>query len=724
VLAQLNHPNIARLLDAGTTEDGTPYFTMEYVRGIPINKYCYDHLPTVEERVMLMLQVAKAIGYAHQNLVIHRDIKPSNILVDSAGIAKLVDFGIAKLASGDQGAALTRAQFGPMTPEYAAPEQFRSEPITVATDIYQFGVLLFVVLTGSLPYKPSPADPLAWANSVTRSPAMFLSKAFARNSRENAGQYWRMDNAKRIARRLSGDLDAIVDKALSKNPAQRYASMDAFADDLERFLSGRVVHARKPTRLYRVSRFVGRHRLATAATVVATLALTITAAVAVHQASVATIEAHAARENERSAEAARRFIEGIFLQADPWKNDGAPPDALELADRAFENLDHALADQPLARADLYWSLARVYHVAGSRERAIQAGERAVALYDELPVGLDRKFDAIMRLVLSYAYNGDLRAAGATIQKATALTGLSDFQRSRIAYALASVYRDQGRYDLMLSLHQEGIRLNREGAPVSGDYTALAQAFRVLRNYREAARNFLIAHEVGTYADSRGARAYLAIHELTWLPPEFRRDDDLELARQLEAERAAVWPGGTWKVQFSAFTAMLQLQHGQSAAAADTARALRLTSDRDPIDIGGYDAEFWLALTYILLNYAPDESTAEPFDLLVAALTKYSSSSDPRMLLAKAGRDCAKTGDVGPQVAADLANPPQPDYHGYEWLRDSPCAALKNSAAATYRPPEQYGLAAELRASLRVAQESFGVCANGNRVAVGASCDLE
>ena len=176
ILANLVHPNIGTLFEGGQTAEGQPYYTMEYVDGIAITAYCRDRQLSVEQRVRLLIDVAAALSHAHQNLVVHRDIKPSNILVSADGRAKLLDFGIAKLV-GNSDAAATQGAFGPMTPEYAAPEQFRNSAVTVATDVYQFGVLCFRVLTGSLPYRADPGDSLAWARAVTTAEPTLLARA-------------------------------------------------------------------------------------------------------------------------------------------------------------------------------------------------------------------------------------------------------------------------------------------------------------------------------------------------------------------------------------------------------------------------------------------------------------------------------------------------------------------------------------------------------------------
>ena len=211
ILATLHHAGIAQLHDGGETGFGEPYFSMEFVDGVPITEYCERHRLTTRARVDLLLQVASALGYAHQRLVVHRDVKPSNILVQADGICKVVDFGIAKLLTEDLQSDVMRNAIGPMTPEYAAPEQFRAGPITLATDVYQFGVLCFRVLSGAYPYSADPRDSFAWSRAVVVEEPRSMARAALRNGAA--------ENSPRAARELRGDLDAIVRKALQKEPA-------------------------------------------------------------------------------------------------------------------------------------------------------------------------------------------------------------------------------------------------------------------------------------------------------------------------------------------------------------------------------------------------------------------------------------------------------------------------------------------------------------------------
>ncbi|MBL8244203.1 MAG: serine/threonine protein kinase, partial [Rhodanobacteraceae bacterium] len=226
ILAELRHPHIAQLLDGGETPEGMPYFALEFIDGRPITEYADATGADSEARLRLLIEVAEALAYAHRRNVIHRDIKPNNILVSADGHVKLLDFGIAKLLKGESGPTLTQQRMGPMTPEYAAPEQFRGGELSIATDIYQFGVLLFRVLGGRLPYRANADDGLAWARAVSEQEPQTLSAVMREVHKDKrAGGASGEITLKRFAPRRARELDGIVRRCLAKSPAARYPSM-------------------------------------------------------------------------------------------------------------------------------------------------------------------------------------------------------------------------------------------------------------------------------------------------------------------------------------------------------------------------------------------------------------------------------------------------------------------------------------------------------------------
>ncbi|MEK7832066.1 MAG: serine/threonine-protein kinase, partial [Acidobacteriota bacterium] len=257
ILASLDHPNIARLLDGGTTEKGWPYLVMEYIAGQPITRYCRDRKLPLAERLRLFQSVCAAVAYAHRNLVIHRDIKPSNILVTEDGtvkLPKLLDFGIAKLLAPESSEQQTITGLRPMTPEYASPEQLREETITTATDVYSLGVLLYELLAGAHPFdlKNLPLHELIRIVCEEDPPPPSTR-----------------------APQLRGDLDNVVLKALNKEPRQRYQTVEQFSDDISRYLDGKTVIARPATLFYRTGKFARRNKTAVAVTATVILLLLV-----------------------------------------------------------------------------------------------------------------------------------------------------------------------------------------------------------------------------------------------------------------------------------------------------------------------------------------------------------------------------------------------------------------------------------------------------------------
>jgi eukaryotic-like serine/threonine-protein kinase len=262
ILANLQHAGIARLLDGGVTDDGHPYLVMEYVDGVPITTFCDENRLPISERLRLFGEVCAAVQFAHRNLVVHRDLKPSNILVTGSGDVKLLDFGIAKLldpSSGDRSIAWTRAEMRLLTPEYAAPEQVRGETITTATDVYSLGVLLYELLTGRRPFRLSEQVAAEVERLICEETPVPPSTAVAAfetvvhpGGRSELLTLDRVSEARcthpvRLRRVLRGDLDNVVMMALRKESERRYASAERFAEDIERYLSGRPIIARKDT---------------------------------------------------------------------------------------------------------------------------------------------------------------------------------------------------------------------------------------------------------------------------------------------------------------------------------------------------------------------------------------------------------------------------------------------------------------------------------------------
>ena len=308
ILARLSHPNIARLLDAGTLADGQRYLVIEYVLGQRIDRHCDEMRLDINARIGLFLQVCAAVSHAHGNLVVHRDLKPANILVQDDGQVKLLDFGVAKLIERDGATAeptpLTLVAAAGLTPEYAAPEQIDGGPITTATDVYSLGLVLYRLLTGNRPYGEDAASPARLARDIVdteaRRPSQSINGPWQGHTRAIAAS--RATTPERLRRQLRGDLDNILARTLRKKPGERYPSVQALADDLENFLANRPVTAREDSLGYRVGKFVARHRVGVAATAALIVAIIGGVAGVLWQARIA-IEQRA--EAERQAAIAR-----------------------------------------------------------------------------------------------------------------------------------------------------------------------------------------------------------------------------------------------------------------------------------------------------------------------------------------------------------------------------------------------------------------------------------
>jgi hypothetical protein len=286
VLAGLNHPNIAALIDGGSTPDGLPYLVMEYVDGIRIDRYCEQHKSTITDRLKLFRDVCAAVQYAHGNLVVHRDLKAGNILVTAEGVPKLLDFGIAKLMRTEfetLAAAETRPELRPMTLDYASPEQVRGEAITTATDVYSLGVLLYKLLTGKSPYGLAARSDIALRKAICEQEPLKPSAVVLTDEKavipeatqkiDVTHEETRDKARRRLKKKLAGDLDMIVLMALRKEPLRRYASVEQFSEDIRRYLEGRPVIARSDTFGYRAARFIRRNVVAVAAATAVVLTL-------------------------------------------------------------------------------------------------------------------------------------------------------------------------------------------------------------------------------------------------------------------------------------------------------------------------------------------------------------------------------------------------------------------------------------------------------------------
>jgi eukaryotic-like serine/threonine-protein kinase len=425
ILARLGHPHIARLLDGGLTETGLPFFVMEYVAGEPITTHCDRLRLPVSERLRLFTAVCDAVAYAHRNLIVHRDLKPSNILVTADGRVKLLDFGIAKLLGEASSAAddgQTRTGLYLLTPEYASPEQVRGDAITTATDVYALGAVLYELLSGRRAHGFAQRSPAEVARVVGDVTAPLPSKAVAARAREGGnGRHTslaegsqlaraRATDRRRLERMLRGDLDAIVMKALRKEPEHRYPTVEALLADLDRQRAGVPVAARRGTVTYRAGRFLRRHRGAVAAAALVVLSLAGGLVAATRQAD------RAARESAR-ARAVTDFLVGLFRVSDPSESRGRELTARELIDSGVARVAE-LEHEPELQAEMLTVLGAIYRELAVLPLSDSLLRRAVALRERLYGPDDERVVASLnQLGGLLIVTGDYEAADTVLRRA-------------------------------------------------------------------------------------------------------------------------------------------------------------------------------------------------------------------------------------------------------------------------------------------------------------------
>jgi serine/threonine-protein kinase len=370
ILARLEHPNVARLVDGGVTADDQPWFAMEYIEGEPLDDYCDRRRLDVASRLTLFLSVCDAVQAAHQRLVIHRDLKPSNIFVTADGSVKLLDFGIAKLTGAGEGNVdVTQTGQRSFTPEYASPEQWRGEPVTTASDCYSLGVVLYQLLCGARPHSLRDRPELEWPRIVLQEPIAAPSAVVSEAAAERQGT-----SRDRVRRQLRGDLDTIALTALRVEVERRYPTVRQFADDIRRYLDALPISARPDTWRYRTGKFVRRNRVG-----VASVALILVSLVA---GGVGVLwQARRAEQAASEATAVSSFLTGMFQTASPLQARGDSLTAGEMLQRAAASIDSAFAGRPDLQVRLLNTIAEINRDLGALGRADTLSRRAVQLAD-------------------------------------------------------------------------------------------------------------------------------------------------------------------------------------------------------------------------------------------------------------------------------------------------------------------------------------------------------
>ncbi len=479
ILADLAHPNIARLLDGGAAPDGTPYLVMEYIDGDPIDAWCERAAPRVRERIALFRQVCDAVQHAHRALIIHRDIKPANILVTHDGVPKLLDFGIAQLLDADHEVKGDVTLYQAMTPSYASPEQLRGQPLTTASDGYSLGVVLYRLLAG---HPPHALDGLSLAEIAQR-----VSETLPPPPSFRAPPS--------LARQLRGDLDTIVLKALHPDPPLRYASVADLSEDLRRWMDGEPVAARRATASYRIGRFVRRHPVAVTASAAALLALAASTSVSVWQARAANRERVRAEQRQRVAEEATDFLVELFRLADPNVTSGASISARQMLDRGAERVVTGQVAEADVRATLATSLATIYRNLADFDAAAPLVDSSLAIRARVNGTNSPEYAAALHEHAELLFNnGAFDSSAAVHRRVLALQGVhrpGDQELTEASqYGLGVSLDELGQYEEAERHLRSALAMSRRlrgdtGLVVSQNVLGVAAVLRRQGRYAEA-----------------------------------------------------------------------------------------------------------------------------------------------------------------------------------------------------------------------------------------------
>ncbi len=467
ILAALEHPRIARLYDAGLTADGRPWLAMECVFGEPIDQHCRQRALPVSQRLRLFLQVTEAVTHAHARLVVHRDLKPSNILVNDEGEVHLLDFGVAKLLEDEPapGAALTELLGRAVTPDYAAPEQVAGRPVTVATDVYSLGIVLYELLTGARPYRLGRVTMATLEDAILHAEVAPASGAVRGN--------------RALVRQLSGDLDAIVAKALAKAPGQRYASVEALADDLRRHLAGQPVLAQRPSRRYRLGKFVRRHHLVLTAVTLGLGSLVVGLTVALWQTREAQVQADFARRNFGDGEAALEIATKLMAA-------GVRPGERLSAEELLERRMQLVESVPLSRP---------------RDRAIAA---QVLIDWAISLGRDRDANLMYERLLGAVPAQDIPALIRCKRGGVLAENGRIDEGVRLLEMAAAEEPDNHLTALTCAMRRSQVARNRNDAQGALTYALLAQHHLEASGHEDSGRRAVVAGDLG-YALSLNGR---------------------------------------------------------------------------------------------------------------------------------------------------------------------------------------------------------------------------
>ena len=657
ILARLEHPGIARLLDGGVAGDGRPYLVMEHVEGVPITQYCAEHAISVRERLQLFRAVCSAVHYAHQNLVIHRDLKPGNILVTNQGVPKLLDFGIAKLLEPDAGTTLTMP--GVMTPECASPEQARGEAVTTATDVYALGVLLYQILTGEKPYEFASRS----AGEIARVVCKIEPKPPS------------------TVRPMARDLDKIVLKAMHKQPARRYASVEQFADDLERYLGGLPVRARKDSFGYRASKFLVRHKVSVAVMAAVALALLAALVLAVREAQIARRRFNDLRSLANSL---------IYEVHDSIKSlPGSTPARKVIVDRALTYLNR-LAQDARGDAGLQREVAAAYervgevqgkfvdNSLGDTEGALRSFQKALDIrrrlaarsdwHDQLALAQDYRRIAIQ-------YNGKEDGGATRLAVEQAIAVCLQLQAARpgeleVLQELASEYVVAGNMWFKPSAEETAWRVDAYRKAIAASESALPlkpDDESTLRTYSYSLRGLGSMLEK---SDPNSALAY------------YRRE--LEIARKLYAKSADVLYGRDSALSLEDIASVFDGLGDFAQAARYAKQALGMFQELVRLDPRNATIRASLAIAYAntadYLSKSGDTVTATEYATSALGIMRAQSASDPKNIYYK--RKVAELAQVKGRILM-LAHQPAAALKSFADSRAVYVSLSQDSPASVY-----------------------------------------
>lgn len=455
ILSRLDHPNITRLLDGGISDDGTPYLIMEYVDGMPLDRYCQHHKPGFGERIKIFLEICKAVQFAHSKLIVHRDLKPENLLITREGKIKVMDFGIAKMLDpqNDQDSLVqTREGHFNISLEYAAPEQFRNDSPTPATDIYQLGLIFHKLLTDRLPYSIKGSSVMQAERIICETepqkPNSLLTEVQPNDSE--------LPNVKLFQKQLKGDLDTILLKALQKDPDQRYSSIEMFTGDIDRFLNGYPILAQTATFRYRAGRFIKRHRnrLAVALLIIVTLL-----GINFHYTTQLSTERDIAQSEADRAEAVKEFLVSMLSEADPYLAPGEPITVRDLLEQNTSEIIEQFTDQPDIALELLYVIGMAQMNLADRSTARLTLEKGTDLIGSDSDELNALFQARYIHTLASTYVGVSERKDELLQQALAfIEGNQNvpLMRSGITSSLAYSAHVNGNYDRAVELIRDAI----------------------------------------------------------------------------------------------------------------------------------------------------------------------------------------------------------------------------------------------------------------------------